>query len=280
MRTGRTVMDGVRMKRDMSQWLGRVAMCLLAILMCLDSAALGETTGRGDLSQRFGDAVAFQYNGVSYRVRGRITTVLAMGTVRGQNPEAPEEATAELMYLLVVDDDAKIYTPVRLDSAMWVDYPSGKIQLRELYAKGGNPEEGCALIVQVLNEMLPDALIGSYAALDLERLTVIDGVEPGNPYDEEEYKARLHAIKDQAEQASTNDANEMFGALSGYIVTDMKSGAMMKVVDKADRYEGQPTVALPVIEERLPDGSIRVAPDEAAILPALLNVFYEEYTGW
>lgn len=254
--------------------------------MCLNAAALGEITGRGDLSERFGDVAVIMDGGIAYRVRSRISTVLVMGTVCEQDPEAPEESTAELMYLLVLDDDTKTYTPVRLNSAMRVQWPgnesqpAGEIQLRELYAKGENPNEGCELIVQALNGILPDELVSSYAALDLERLTVIDGIEPGDVYVEEEYKGRLHAIKEQAEQSTTDEVNEMFNALSGYIVTDMKSGALMKIADKVDRYDGRPTVPLPVIEEILQDGTIRVGLDEAALLPTILDVFYEEYVGW
>ena len=111
-------------------------------------------------------------------------------------------------------------------------------------------------------------------------MTVIDGIEPSDGYVEAEYKERLHAIKAKAEASTTDEINGMFNALSGYIVTDMKSGALMKIVDKLDLYEGQPTIPLPVLEENMEDGQVRLAVDEDAVLPAVLDVFYEEYAAW
>ena len=264
----------------------RVFLWVLTVLFCLSTPALAEATERGNLSERFDDIVAMEYNGVTYRIRNRITVALVMGTVGGSSDETGTDF-AEMMYLLVIDDDQKIYTPIRISSDALVDWggsglspETGEVQLRALYSMGADENVGCGLIVQKLNEILGDELIGSYAALDLDRLTVLDGIEPGEEYVEEEYKERLRAIKAKAESSSTDEVNAMFNALSGYIVTDMKSGALMKIVDKVDRYDGQPTIPLPVVEEVMDDGQVRVTIDAEAVLPAVLDAFYEEYTAW
>lgn len=264
----------------------RALLWLLTALTCLSMSAVAETAEKGDLSERFGDVVALEYNDVTYRIRNRITVALMMGTVGDPTDEAGTDY-AEMMYLLVIDDDQKIYTPIRIRSTAWVDWEgselwpeAGEVQLRALYSMGADEEDSCSLILQKLNEILGDELIESYAALDLDRLTVIDGIEPSGGYVEEEYKERLRAIKAKAEASSTDEINGMFNALSGYIVTDMKSGALMKIVDKLDRYEGQPTIPLPVVEETLEDGQARTTIDEEAVLPAVLDVFYEEYEAW
>lgn len=264
----------------------RVLLWLMAALICLSVPAVAETAERGNLSERFGDIAALEYNGVTYRVRNRITVALMMGTVGEPTDEAGSDY-AEMMYLLVIDDDQKIYTPIRISSDVWVDWEgselwpeAGEVQLRALYSMGADENDGCSLILQKLNEILGEELVENYAALDLGRLTVIDGIEPSDGYVEAEYKERLRAIKAKAEASTTDEINGMFNALSGYIVTDMKSGALMKIVDKLDRYEGQPTIPLPVLEENMEDGQVRLAVDEDAVLPAVLDVFYEEYAAW
>ena len=264
----------------------RVLQWLLVVLICFGMSATAETAERGNLSERFDNIVALEYNGVTYRIRNRITVALMMGTI-AEESDGTETDYAEMMYLLVIDDDRKIYTPIRIASAAWVDWEgselwpeAGEVQLRTLYSMGSDENVGCSLIVQKINEILGDELLENYAALDLGRLTVLDGIEPSGGYVEAEYKERLRAIKAKAESSSTDEINEMFNAMSGYIVTDMKSGALMKIVDKVDRYEGQPTVPLPVVEEIMEDGQVRVTVDEQAVLPAILDAFYEEYTAW
>ena len=262
----------------------RVTLLMLMIFAFLTVGASAETAERGDLSKRFSKIETIEYNGCTYRIRNRLTIALVMGTV-GDDGDGVDYA--ELMYLLVIDDDQKIYTPIQITSSAWVDWQgselwpeTGEVQLRAMYSKGKDGNDGCSLIMQKIDEILGGELIGCYAALDMDRLTLIDGIEPSEEYVEQEYKDRMHAIKASAEQSSTDEINEMFNVLSVYIVTDMKSGALMKIVDKVERYEGQQTIVLPVIEEILEDGQMRVKIDEGAVLPMVLNAFYEEYAAW
>ena len=264
----------------------RVALLMMVVFAFLTVGAAAETAERGDLSKRFGNIETIEYNGCTYRIRNRLTIALVMGTV-GDGEDGTGADYAELMYLLVIDDDQRIYTPIQIPSSAWVNWQgselwpeTGEVQLRAMYSMVEDGNDGCRLILQKLDEILGGELIGCYAALDMDRLTLIDGIEPSEVYVEQEYKDRMHAIKASAEQSSTDEINEMFNVLSGYIVTDMKSGALMKIVDKVDRYDGQPTIVLPVIEEILEDGQTRVRIDESAVLPVVLSAFYEEYAAW
>ena len=259
---------------------------MMVVFAFLTVGAAAETAERGDLSKRFGNIETIEYNGCTYRIRNRLTIALIMGTV-GDGEDVAGTDYAELMYLLVIDDDQKIYTPIQIPSSAWVNWQgselwpeTGVVQLRAMYSLGEDGNDGCRLILQKLDDILGGELIGCYAALDMDRLTLIDGIEPSEVYVEQEYKDRMHAIKASAEQSSTDEINEMFNVLSGYIVTDMKSGALMKIVDKVDRYDGQPTIVVPVIEEILEDGQTRVRIDESAVLPVVLSAFYEEYAAW
>ena len=59
---------------------------MLCLLLCFMNIGAWAETERGDLTERFSDEITVEYNGVTYRLRSRLTTVLAMGTSRTTDP--------------------------------------------------------------------------------------------------------------------------------------------------------------------------------------------------
>jgi len=88
-------------------------------------------------------------------------------------------------------------------------------------------------------------------------------------------KRRLKALLAQAESANSDQLNDMFVSMSDHIVTDMKTGAIMKIIDKTDRYEVMSSVYVPgsyVLENEQEVFDV----DEAGFLDIIVNTFYEE----
>lgn len=246
--------------------------CLLLMLaaVLLMSAACGETV-RGDLSERFGDQVSMEVDGVKYRLRNRMTTILLMGV---QEDEALGGPAADFVALVAVDDAQKRVTPIRIDGNTLVSLPelSAQLRLRELYAMDGEGVERCERMVRAVNALLGDELIDSYFAFDVRGAAVIEGyvgVEGGA-------EAQLRALKAELETRPMSEFNQYYALLSDYITTDMKSGAAMKAADKARRYELLHSLVLPTLpvaeEEALP----ALEADGDAIRALVVEVFFEQ----
>ena len=115
---------------------------------------------------------------------------------------------------------------------------------------------GCQAAVEALQGAMPGVEIDDYACLNLQ------GISEGEEMDEQRLRERVSALRAEVETASSAEIQTLYKQMEPYITTNMKSGAMMKFLDKADRYERSESVHL---DEQ----------DEAAMNRLLADVFYE-----
>lgn len=249
-----------------------VAVALLAALLA--GAAVAETV-RGDLSERFSDIPSLEHNGKAYSLRGRLTTVLLMGIV----PDAAlGRDVSDFTALIVIDDNEKRITPVRIDGNTLVELPGGgqKMRLREVYGLGEDRDENGLRMIQAVNGLLGFELVTDYLGFELEGASMIPGYAPVAG----DAETQLRALKADLEQRSTEELNDLYATLGDYIVTDMKSGAVMKVGDKSQRYEMPPSVALPLMplpeaeQPETADAAREIDPD--AVRELVIGTFFEE----
>ena len=238
--------------------------CLILMLALglLTSAAMGE--GRGDLSERFADVPRVEYDGETYYLRDRMSAVMVAGLLPDEADGLPR---ADLAAIFVIDDNEKRITPIYIDGWTAVETGEGSMPLREVCAQGRDPTESCEYMREAVNNLLGGELIESYMGIDLDGITQIagfGGIDGGT-------RERLHQLRLALERIPSKQLNEMYGAISGYLITDMKSGAVMRMLDKADRYEIAGTVDLPV----LPGEEEALIPDAERILELVISVFYE-----
>ena len=254
------------MKRS-NLWKCALKRCLMLMLTLalLAGAALGEPV-RGDLTERFASIPRLEYEGETYYLRERVSTVMLAGILPD---EEDGELRTDFVALIAIDDNEKRITPIYIDGQTITEVEGESVPLREVYALGEEPKENCLRMVDAVNGILGSELIEDYMAVDLDSITAL----PEFSSLEGDTRQRLHMLRVILEAIPSKQLNEMYGTLSAYLVTDMKSGAVMRVIDKADRYEIAEKVDLPVLpteEEGAP-----LMPDAEQILEFVVGVFYK-----
>lgn len=247
---------------------------VIGCILCLTGTLAAAETARGDLSDRFSEPT-IEYQGVTYRVKNRLSTMVFLFV---DETVEPQEQIL-LMGIIAVDDDQKRLVPFYVDSHTEIAGEDGQPQcLFEIYASGEDDEQKCLQLVEALNTLFPLKVLESYMAVKVEGLDLLDGGAPETDADADRQaalKQRLKRIKATAAGASSNDIMSQFSAMSEYLVTDMKTGAVAKIADKANRYEISPSSVLPgeMLEEE--QGMVyRI--DEEELLPLVIDAFYEE----
>lgn len=253
----------------------RICISAILALVCLMHSAMATETVRGDLSERF-DSISekYEYNGVTYRQRKRTNAVLAMAI------DTNEEGMKLVRFarLLVVDDANKVFSMMNIpeNTLIQVDGDAeGEIwQMRfsDVYQLSGTPEENCERLCAAVNRMLEMELVEDYLAFDLEGGMLLNGGEALQGTTRE----KLHALEVIADQMSLDEFNDRYSQLADYIITNMKSGAVMKIVDKADRYERAETVELPGQDTEAQNAICVFAPDAEKLEEEKIALFYEE----
>lgn len=272
---------------------GLIGLLVIALLIGLINVAgakaeqdppLGEIArenGASDLENRFSDVPTLDYNGVTYRLKNRLTTLLVMATAR-ETAEIDQGAVrAEFIAILVVDDDARTVTPVQIDclTPVAVEGMEKPETMRTLFSAYEDQKVAGDTLRMGLNDLLPAEIIEHHLSLDIDALEPYDAlveVDENAPMTPKAVlKRRVKALMAQAESSSTSQLNDLFVSLSDHIVTDMKTGAIMKIIDKSDRYEVLPSVYVPgsyALESEVEVFDV----DEAGLTEILVNTFYEE----
>ncbi len=238
--------------------------CAILVLLLYLAAglALGES-GHGDLEERFSNVPRMEYAGKTYYLRDRMTTILVAGIL----PDEAGVPRADFAALFAIDDNEKRIAPVYIDGAVMVEVEGRRLPLREVYALGEDPNEDLLRMAAAVNGMFGVELINDYMGVDLDGVSAV--TELGRI--EGDARQRLHLLRLALEAMPSKQLNELYGVLSEYLITDMKSGAVMRALDKADRYEVAETVDLPTIFR-----ADELLPDEAAIQELAIGVFYED----
>lgn len=250
-------------------------LCVVLLIIGMIAGRAGAETERGDLQERFGNVLKIEYDGVSYQMRNRLTTLLGMAI----STDKQGVRRADFAVLLVVDDNRKTMTVIEISPDTLVQVSSFEkeqewnMRFADAYAMGDAPDENCLRMLQEANELLgQEALIEHYLAFDMEGVKVIGGEETAQG----DTKTQLRALKDMLMQMSTEDISDTYSLLGDYIITDLKSGAVVKIIDKADRYEILPTQVLPGIETNAGEAGTVILPDEGEILKTVIGAFFEE----
>lgn len=251
--------------------LVKLCFTVLLILALAMNAAVAETVP-GDLTERFSGTPKVEFEGKTYSLRNRLTVVLLMGILRDEEIGAD---VADFSALLVIDDAIKKVTPVRIDGNTRVELPdtAQMLPLRQVYALGADREESCQRMIQAVNGLLGGEYITAHLAFEVAGASTVEGYTPveGNA------EAQLRALKATLEQKSTDELNKLYAQMGDYIITDMKSGAAVKVLDKVERYEMPPSILMPVLEEAgaEEEPALRI-PDTEAIAELIVGLFFEE----
>lgn len=250
----------------------RVWLSLMLVLSMLAVCAGAETV-RGDLSERFSDIPRIEYEGQVYALKKRVTAVLAMGI--GKNDAG--KARVDVNFMLIIDDNEKTFSVIEIpcDTLVQVTGEDGNpwnMRFQDVYALGENPDAGGLKMVEILNGILGDDRVEHYLAFDAEGAAVLDADLSGIA----DTKERLKAMMTLVEEMDSDQLNDTYGLLGDYIVTDMKSGAVMKIIDKMDRYEVLPRMVLPGASYKANDGGTLYVADANEILKLCVNAFYEE----
>ena len=266
-------------------------LCLLLALTLLATgifSVAGAEEARGDLTERFKDKITVEHDGVGYGVRNRLTLLVLLGRA---DVGAGEQLG--LISVIAVDDDEKLITPLQLDYRLAVQTEDGAAlpiwQACAIFEQSmppvQTPEESQKAmealgeyIVGLLNAELPEPLLERYFVIDVEGLELIDG-EPFIFEEETDVtdavKGRLKQAKTYADEMSSKELLDEMEALSDYIHTNIKSGQLVKIADKSERYE--------VLRSLQAQGELRTDVngaemfylDEDAWLDSLLAVFYK-----
>lgn len=263
---------------------------LCLIFAVTSVSAFAETAdGRGNLEERFSDVDTVDFNGATYYQKSRIKSMLFLGIC----DDGTDLGELGLLMAVVVDDNLKTITPIQFDyRTVFKNESKAQSTLKDAYENSAAKEEACENVLAAVNTLFPSPLIESYLGFDIEGLKLIDGNDFLLPEEEVQAKVkeRLKEIKPYAETMSADSATDMMDALSEYIHTDMKSGALMKITDKIDRYEIRTTLhpqmtlfyeGNEISEEQLTEEDI-VAEDIAAALDGdafmqnIIDIFYDE----
>lgn len=250
----------MRAARKWRRALGRCLVLALALYMLACPAG----AEHGDLEERFSDVPRLESGGVTYYLRDRLTTILVAGVM----PDAQGVPNTDFAAVFAFDDNEKRITPIYIDGATLVEVQGEQMPLREVYGLGDDPDENMLRLVDAVNGILGVELIDSYMGVDLEGISAVTelGKLTGNT------RERLHLLRVALENIPSEQLNELYGELAKYLITDMKSGAVMRALDKTDRYELAQTLDLPV----LPGEDEALSPDPDAILDLVIGVFFEE----
>lgn len=268
--------------------IGLLILCLLILVLNVAGAQAeavepedAQSSAQNELENRFSDIPTLEYNGVNYRLKNRLTTVLIMGTARETAEVDKGAVRAEFIAMLVVDDNAKTITPVQIDSLtpVAVEGMETAEPMRTLFSAGEDQHISCDMLRQGMNGLLQAEILEHYLSLDIDALEPYDALAVVEEGDDQTPKAvmkrRLEALKAQAESSNSDELNDLFTSLSDHIVTDMKTGAIMKIIDKADRFEVLPSVYVPGVYALENEKEIFVV-DEAGFQEIIINTFYEE----
>lgn len=218
-----------------------LVLLMLCLVLLLNTGMIGTAeTAAGGLSEQNLDEITLDVEGVQYRLKKRSTFALVICAENTEN-----EAFSGYMGVLAVDDNAKSFSLIELDDRMAVLADDEAVRLSDAYLSGTDLQESSLLTLEVLNRILPYGVIDHYIVFDMKGLEVLEGYpgyDSGVAPEAENVKQRLKRAKACVEGLASNQMSDVLEKLSGYVKSDLKSGALMKIADKAEKYEILPTV--------------------------------------
>lgn len=247
-------------------WTRVFGMCLL-LAMSIGLTACGTKVApvRGNLEERFGNIQRLKQDEQTFYKRGRLSTVLLTGVMPDTTDGRPR---TDFVAVIAINDDEKRITPIYIDGQTMVEVEGESMPLREVFSQGDDSKENCERLQKAVDGLLGEELIENYMAVDLEG---IKGIAEFSML-EGDTRERLHLLRMALQSIPSKQLNQMYGAISAYLITDMKSGAVMRVLDKTDRYEIVDTLDLPVLPAEAEGAPIQ--PDSEKTRELVIDVFY------
>lgn len=250
-----------------------VVFLMTCIMLIVSSGITGiAETVEGDLSDRYQNEIVFEHNGVNYRLKRRATFALVICV-----DNASTDKFDGYFGILAVDDNTKSISVIELDSRVTVSLESEIYRLSDAYLSGSDMHEGSQMVITLLNQVLPYDILDHYIVFDMDGLDVLSGY---SDFDNAEYenaanaKQKIRFAKNYVETLPSEQLSKLFEHASGYIKSDLKSGAIMKLADKAEKYERIPTLYL--LESTAYSAEDEyVYLDEVEINEVLIDVFFE-----
>lgn len=210
---------------------------ILLILALLFGSFAAAENAQADLQARFGGQATWEYEGKDYCVKKRLSTMLAA---------ICQDDELLLAYLIAVDDNARRIVPIALDIAAPLLSPDGDAfaQIYALHTPPQDPDLSQAdsdaqRLLAAVNGIFPEPLIESYLIFDADGLDLLDGGTAPDPAlsQAENAKKRAKAVGKELMNASGSQQMDAVNLVSPYLTSDVKTGAMVKLADKATRYE-------------------------------------------
>ena len=259
----------------------KIFAAVMCLVMCL-AMCLGACAQTADLEARFSEGT-IEVNGETYRLRKRLSSTLFICT-----EQIDDVPTPGFMGILTTEDNEKVISVVYLDPRMLADpvEDAEKATLADVFAgalENADAKAGGAKVLETVNALIGETLIEDYIVFDVAGLDEIEGlpaVDVTGLDQLDSMKARLKNAKNYAENLPSGDLTDLIGEMSAYLHTEMKSGALIKIADKAERYAINPSVHLgiePVVDE---EGEEYISVEGTVLFDALFNIFYEVNPYW
>lgn len=170
-------------------WGRRLAIAALLICLLIPEGSVWAETVRGDLSTRFSSESDIEYEGVTYRLRKRLTTLLIAGTDKREDEAAASMefrngGQADFLLLLVLDANRDTIQPIQINRDTMTEITVlnvlGKVsgtrtaQLCLAHGFGDGAEQSCELLVSAVSGSLRDVPIDDYMALSLDGIAAFN----------------------------------------------------------------------------------------------------------
>ncbi|MDO5378773.1 MAG: LCP family protein [Clostridia bacterium] len=147
---------------------------------------------RGDYRQRYAYDTLVEYDGVSYRERKNLTTILLMGIDRASGVESSSYRNggqADFLRLLVIDSAQKRVSQIQIDrdtmtpiTVLGVLGNQSGIRTSQIclsHGFGDGKEQSCELTANAVSNLLFGTAIDFYIAMNLDGISVLNDMAGG-----------------------------------------------------------------------------------------------------
>jgi len=144
---------------------------------------------RGDLSERFAEVPAVEYNGALYRPYENLTSILMIGVDRYSTAEDTglsyrNGGQADYLLLLVINDDTGTVTPIQIDRDTMTEITilgvlgdntgTRMTQICLSHGFGDGKELSCRLTEEAVSGLLQGIGIDFYIAMDIDGISTLN----------------------------------------------------------------------------------------------------------
>ena len=248
------------------------------------------------------DQETVEVDGVTYRKKSRLTTILVMGVDHDTQDsyEYRKAGQADFLRLVVLDDadktvqqlqiDRDTITPVTVLGLLGDRYEPVTEQICLGYAFGDGRQTSCEVTVEAVENLLggqtidPAMTKGTTLTLRGEqaetyvrsRRSVGVGTNEARMARQESYIRQLSVQLDEKLQKDQNFAVDAYDALQPYLTTSMAKGQLVNEVWAAKDYTRLDTIKPDGTYQVGEDGFMEFYPDADALQQAVLQLFYEK----